>query len=102
METTSAHSDAARLSLLGLGQHQSENTVLHLCADPALINPVGEREAAPVVTDIVLGVDRLHALILGKIELALDREHAIFDAHIDFALIDARDLNDQRQGLVSL
>lgn len=62
-KSASGDADAPRLRLLRLRQHEGKNAVLHLGADPALVDLARQRESAPIVADVVLGVDRPQALV---------------------------------------
>ena len=56
--------DLARLGVPGLGQGQGQDAVFEVGADLLLVDLVRQRERARVVTDVVLGIDRLHVLVL--------------------------------------
>src|SRR5689334_16163025 len=97
VSSSSAHSDPTRLCLLGFGQGDGEDPVLHLRPDAALIDLVGKRKAASIMADIVFRVDWLHALVFGEVETAIDVKNASFHMDIDIVLIDARHLQDNGQ-----
>src|SRR5271166_2910883 len=71
--------DLARLGVLGLGQGQGQDAVFEVGADLFLIDRVRQRERASVVADVVLGVDRLHVLVLGEVDLSVDPQDVVLE-----------------------
>ena len=78
----------ARLGFLDLGQHKREDAVLQLGRDLVLVDPARKPEAARIVADVVLGIERLQPLVFGEIQPSVDLENSVFDADVDAALFD--------------
>src|ERR1700757_2246136 len=78
----------SRLSLLRFRQHDRYHAVFHLGADLALVELIRNFKAARVMANDVLGVHRLHSLILRKINPTLDRYDVIFNARFDAVAVD--------------
>src|SRR5919197_6164352 len=60
--------NCARLGLLDLGEHQREHAVLQFGSDLVLVDLARKTEAARIVADVVLVIDRLQTLIFEEIQ----------------------------------
>src|SRR5262249_22452431 len=96
------HLDLARLGLLGLGQYKLYHAVLHLGADLTLVDLVGNLEAARVMADIVLSINRPPPLVFGKVDSALDGDHIVLDVGPDAVRTHAWHFKHDGQGLGGL
>src|SRR6185437_14694410 len=52
--------------------------------------------------DVVLSVQRLHTLVIAKVDAALDSQHIVFDVNIHVLLLDTENLHNNGQSIVSL
>ena len=59
--------NAPRFCFLHLWQLQCQNSVFHFRGDLILVDLVGEPEAAAVMADVVLGVERLESPVLAEV-----------------------------------
>src|SRR6059058_1312205 len=98
----SANSNCTRLGFFELRQHEREHAVLQVGADLALIDLARKPETARIMADVVFGIERLQALIFGKIQSPVDLENAVLNANLDAALLHARHFENDVQRVIRL
>ena len=87
----------ARLDLLGFGQGQRQNAILHLGLDLFLIDPTRLQTKAPtVVPHVILRVDRLQLLVLGEVDATSNAEHVILEMDFEIRFVDTGHLHYDR------
>jgi hypothetical protein len=96
------HLNFARFSLLGFRQHDRDHAILHESANFALIDLVRDFKAAGIMAHVVLGVNRLHPLLVREVNSTLNGDHIILDGGLDAVAINARNFKRDCQCLGSL